>query len=127
MNHRNRLSVGLVIFVYLILLCHYTISRVEGKSSPQLPTDQDGSNLSELFSEKMSLSPKFSKIVATDENEEYYYDEDDDPYGFMNGEEYESISKVDYTDENYYDSYDDNASGANLSEKSGKLIVLYNI
>ena len=121
-KHRNRLLSSFVIFVYLTLLCHYTLP-VEGKSSPQLPTDADGSDLSDLFSEKISLSPQFRKIAEIDENEEYYYYEDDDPYGLMNGEENESTSKVDYTDEDYYDDYD-NATGANLAAKSGKLIVI---
>ena len=93
-RHKKGILLYLVIFLYLILLCHCN-NPAEGKSSPQFSTDQDKSDSNGLISKQISLSPQFHQIT-----EEYYYDEDYDPYGFIDGKDNESIDEIDYAEEN---------------------------
>ena len=83
-------------------MCHYAI-LVGGNPSPQYiksieVINRADSELSDLFSERI------------DEGGDYYYDEGDDPYGFLNDDENSNIDESDYTDPNYYEDYEDPAS-----------------
>ena len=82
-KYRNTVLTYLVIFLYIIFVCHFAI-LVEGKPSPQLSViDKEDSELSDLFSERI------------DEGGDYYYDEGDDPYGILNdGENLEKITSA---------------------------------
>ena len=117
-KRRNKLLTYLVIFMNLYVLCH-NFNLVEGSSPTQFSTSQNDGELSGLFSEEISLSPQFRSIIDADEDEEYYYDGDDDPYGLGNEDGDESYSAVDDTYENY-----DESTGSEFSSKSGKYLLI---
>jgi hypothetical protein len=89
---------------------------VEGSSSSQLSRSEKEKDLRSLFSEGISLSPEFPSTGYADENVEYYYDGDDDPYGIGNEESNAGLGEDDY-------SYDD-LDGNDFSSKSGKIIKI---
>ena len=99
--------------VHIFLLCHYSI-HVEGNSSSQFSRSENEKELRSLFSEGTSLSPEYPSTGYADENEEYYYDGDDDPYGIGDEESNGSLGEDDY-------SYDD-LDGNDFSSKSGRKI-----
>ena len=102
------LSKCIVIHILFFLLCHRSTRIVEGK--PEMPgteTDVDD----KLFSEK--LSPEFRSI----DPDQYYYDEDDDPYGFLSEDAYENNDDNEYTGGDEYENYDDSAGNV---DKAGK-------
>ena len=113
-KRRNKLLTYYVIFcVHIFLLCHYSI-HVEGNSSSQLSRSENEKELRSLFSGGISSSPEYPNTGYADENEEYYYDGDDDPYGIGDEESNGSLGEDDY-------SYDD-LNGNDFSSKSGRKI-----
>ena len=116
-KRRNKLLTYFVIFsVHIFLLCHYSVN-VEGNSSSQHVSGGKVNDLTGLFSE---VSPQFRSIVDIEEGEEYYYEEDYDPYGIGDGDKSnENLNDDDYS----YDNYEEN----DFSSKSGKILIITRI
>ena len=107
-KRRNKLLPFFVISLTLFLLCHHAII-VEAKAASQVTTNKGETGLSDIFSK-----------YDTNEDGEYYYD-DDDPYGIGSNKGEDSDE---YADDDYYsyeDSENENSSdGSGFSSKMGK-------
>ena len=110
LKRRNKLLQLFVIYLNISFLCHHLII-VEAKASSQVTTNKGETGLSDIFSK-----------YDTNEDGEYYYD-DDDPYGIGASED-----GNEYADDDYY-SYEDSEGSENspegneFSSKSGKDVL----
>ena len=113
-KRRNKLLPFFVISLSYFLLCHPSI-YVEAKASPQVSIHKSETGLSDIFSKRIS----FGSNIDTNENNEYYYDEDYDPYGIGNEETGDDDSSDDYNSYDDSEGSENSSAGKEISSKSG--------
>lgn len=122
MKRRNKLLQFFVISLIYFIVCHPYIN-VEAKASSQVSINKGEIGLSDIFSKAISLSPQYRSIIDTDDNNEYYYDEDYDPYGIGNGETVDESSSEDYYSNDESEGNENSSAEKEFSSKSGMNIV----